>query len=238
MSKEIKREKSTMELWAENEVKIACHRENPGRKEGEFDYGCACYESALKAFRSLCEDEHSGASIMFTKAILNRLITRKPLTPIGDSEDMWNGVHGRADGSKHYQCKRMSSLFKDIKADGTVEYKDVDRFHGFNIANPHYSYHSGLIDTVMSELFPIKMPYMPLIDAYRVYTEDFLVDPKNGDYDTVGILYAVTPQGEKVEINRYFKETPVGFDEINEKEYLERKESAKVRLEKAGGDNT
>lgn len=87
------------------------------------------------------------------------------------------------------------------------------------------------------ELFPIKMPYMPLIDAYRVYTEDFLVDPKNGDYDTVGILYAVTPQGEKVEINRYFKETPVGFDEINEKEYLERKESAKVRLEKAGGDN-
>lgn len=69
------------------------------------------------------------------------------------------------------------------------------------------------------------------------YLEGFLVDPKNGDYDTVGILYAVTPQGEKVEINRYFKETPVGFDEINEKEYLERKESAKVRLEKAGGDN-
>lgn len=26
MSEEIKREKSSMELWAENEVKIACHR--------------------------------------------------------------------------------------------------------------------------------------------------------------------------------------------------------------------
>lgn len=113
MREEIKREKSRMELWAENEVKIACYHENPNRKEGEFDYGCACYESALKAFQSLCEDEHSGASIMFTKAILNRLITGKPLAPIEDTEDMWNEVHGRADGSKHYQCKRMSSLFKD-----------------------------------------------------------------------------------------------------------------------------
>ena len=104
MSK-IKREKSKMELWAENEVKIACHR-----KGDEFDYGCASYESALKAFKTLCKDEHSGASIMFTKAILNRMITGKPLTPIEDTEDVWNEVHGRKDASKHYQCKRMSSL--------------------------------------------------------------------------------------------------------------------------------
>lgn len=103
--------------------------------------------------------------------------------------------------------------------------------------NPHYSYHSGLIDTVMSELFPIKMPYMPLIDAYRVYTEDFLVDPKNGDFDTVGILYVVTPKGEKVETNRYFKDAPVGFAEIDRDEYLKRKEAAKARLEKAGENN-
>ena len=229
MSEEIKREKSSMELWAENEVKIACHR-----KGGEFDYGCACYESALKAFQSLCNDGLSGASIMFIKAILNRMIAGKPLMPIEDNEDVWNEVHGRKDDSKHYQCKRMSSLFKDVKPDGTVEYKDVDRFHGVNIANPHCSYHSGLIDTVMSELFPIAMPYMPLIDAYRVYTEDFLVDPKNGDYDTVGILYVVTPQEEEFEVNRYFKGSSVGFAEIDEKEYLERKEAAKARLEKAG----
>lgn len=232
MSEEIKREKSGMELWAENEVKIACHR-----KGDEFDYGCASYESALKAFKTLCKDGHSGASIMFTKAILNRMITGKPLTPIEDTEDVWNEVHGRKDASKHYQCKRMSSLFKDVKPDGTVKYTDVDRFHGVNIANPHYSYHSGLIDTVMSELFPIKMPYMPLIDAYRVYTEDFLVDPKNGDFDTVGILYVVTPKGEKVETNRYFKDAPVGFAEIDRDEYLKRKEAAKARLEKAGENN-
>lgn len=46
------REKSNMERWAENEVAIACRREKPDRKDGEWDYGCACYESALKALRS------------------------------------------------------------------------------------------------------------------------------------------------------------------------------------------
>lgn len=42
--------------WAQREVALACRREKPDRKEGEFDYGCACYESALKAFDSLLED--------------------------------------------------------------------------------------------------------------------------------------------------------------------------------------
>lgn len=47
----------SMKSWAEREVEIACKHENPDRKEGEWDYGCACYESALKAFKSLMEDE-------------------------------------------------------------------------------------------------------------------------------------------------------------------------------------
>lgn len=40
---------SNMLDWAKREVEIACKKENPNRKEGEFDYGCACYESAIKA---------------------------------------------------------------------------------------------------------------------------------------------------------------------------------------------
>lgn len=38
----------SLQEWAKNEVEIACKRESLDRKEGEFDYGCACYESALK----------------------------------------------------------------------------------------------------------------------------------------------------------------------------------------------
>ena len=73
----------------ENEVRIACEHERKasGTKEEEQDYGCACFESALKAYRSLLEDGHSGFSIGMTKYILVRMIERKPLTPIVDTED-------------------------------------------------------------------------------------------------------------------------------------------------------
>lgn len=204
------------------------------KKDSEWDYGCACYESALKAFKCLCEDGHSGMSIGFTKAILNRLIDNKPLIPIEDTDDVWNDISdisGLKDEEVNYQCKRMPSLFKYVYADGTVEYIDVDRYHGANINCPDATYHSGLIDTVMDELYPITMPYMPADRAFKIYTEDFLVDPSKGDYDTVGILYAITPSLERVEINRYFKEAEEGFDEIDKAEYDQRKEMAKKRQE-------
>jgi hypothetical protein len=73
-----------MSDWAKREVEIACKREAPDRKDGEWDYGCACYESALKAYQSLMEDGHSGFSFSLTRQILNRLIDGKPLTPIED----------------------------------------------------------------------------------------------------------------------------------------------------------
>ena len=76
--------------WAKKEVEIACNKENPDRKENEFDYGCACYASALKAFESLYNDNHSGYSIKITQMILNRLIDGYPLTPIEDTNDIWN----------------------------------------------------------------------------------------------------------------------------------------------------
>ena len=117
-----------MESWAEREVEIACKREAPDREPGEWDYGCACYESALKAFNSLCEDGHSGFSIGMTKQILNRLIECKPLTSIEDTEDVWDNTTdfgGHRGEVANYQCKRMSSLFKYVYVDGSVKYRDV-----------------------------------------------------------------------------------------------------------------
>jgi hypothetical protein len=60
--------------WAKNEIEIACKNERGDKNPEEFDYGCACYESAYKAFQSLMEDGHSGMSIGFTKAILRVFI--------------------------------------------------------------------------------------------------------------------------------------------------------------------
>ena len=87
------------------------------------------------------------------------------------------------------------------------------------------AYTSGFIDRIMSELYPITMPYMPLDESITVFTEDFLVDPKAGDYDTTGILYCITPEGEKREINRYFKDGdgPYGMKEIAKLEYFYRR---------------
>lgn len=215
----------SMTNWAENEVRIACERERALSKtpEGEWDYGCACYESALKAYKSLMEDGHSGMSISITKNLLVHLIEGKPLTPIEDTEDVWHYVHDREDGSKVYQCQRMFSLFKQIYPDGRVEYRDTDYCFCVDLNDPNVSYRSSFVNGIMYEMFPITMPYIPPTISYKVICESFLFDKKNGgDFDTTGILYIITPDGERKDIKRYFAETEDGFVEIEEAEYVTR----------------
>lgn len=216
--------------WAKKEVQIACNKENPDRKDGEFDYGCACYESALKAFNSLLEDEHSGFSIAVTKHILNRLIEGKPLTSIEDTEDVWNDVSDRGE-KVIYQCSRMSSLFKYVYEDGKIIYRDINRVICFDVNDPDIAYSNGTINKVIDEMFPITLPYYP-IGHIKVYCEEFLTDDRNGDFDTLGILYGIKPTGERFDINRYFKEVDNGFVEIDRKEYLSRMEMSKEEREK------
>ena len=225
--------------WAKKEVEIACKKENPNRKDGEFYYDCACYESALKAFETLCNDGHSGLSIKFAQLILNRLINGQPLTPIEDTDDVWNDASEVSHNKyvyKLYQCKRMSSFFKYVYDDGTVEYNDINRSYCVNINNPNNTYSSGLIRGIIDKMFPITMPYMPGTPI-KVYCEDFLTDKKNGDFDTVGVFYALkTENGEqkKIEINRFFRETKDNeeFDwvEISKDEYYQLKNESERRL--------
>nr|UVY56203.1 MAG: hypothetical protein [Bacteriophage sp.] len=211
--------------WAQREVALACKREKPDRKEGEFDYGCACYESALKAFDSLLEDGHSGMSIGYTKQILNRLIEGKPLTPIEDTKGTWEYVHTNTKkGCRTYQCKRMSSLFKDVYPDGTVKYHDNDRIICAETNSPDVYFTNNFITRIVEETIgEITMPYFPESKPIKVFVHEFLVDPKFGDYDTLGIHY-LYHAGNKIQIGRYFKETESGFEEITIDEYLSRAE--------------
>lgn len=234
----------SLKKWAEKEIEIACKRENPDRKEGEWDYGCHCYESALKAFKSLLEDEHSGLSISITKNILNRLIDVKPLTPIEDTDDIWTLELIDKHYTSTYQCKRMSSLFKYVYSNGNLKYHDIDRVIGVNIHEPKYAYHNNFINNIIDEMYPITMPYMPYDEPFRVYTEEFLVDKKHGDFDTRVILYLTRPDGERVEINRYFREPEsdieennayYGWIEISKEEYEERK-SRRINKEDKSND--
>ena len=157
-----------MSEWAERECRIACKRENPDFDfdSDEFDYGCSCYKSALKAYKSLMEDGHSGASFGFTKNILIRLMEGQPLTPITD-KDFFEGDNLRCLGDDEYlkerglksdiQCPRMSSLFRKETLDGKVTYHDVDRAYFVDIENPSNTYSSCV--SFLDELVPITMPY-------------------------------------------------------------------------------
>lgn len=217
--------------WAKREVEIACKKENPNRKEGEFDYGCACYESALKAFESLCEDGHSGFSIKMSQAILNRLVNGQPLTPIEDTDDNWGKCLVPKNSPEMYKCKRMHGLYKLVYADGTVKYDDINSSYCVDINDPDRTYYSGLVNNIINEMFPVTMPYMPG-QKIAVYCEEFLTDKKNGDFDTVGVFYAlktVDGKQEKIEINRFFSESgykkaKVGCLEISKEEYYKLKE--------------
>lgn len=230
-----KKEKSNMEIWAENEIKIACERENPNRNKGEWDYGCACYEGAFEAFKTLLGQGHSGYSIGITKYILNRLIDGKPLTPIEDIPESWNECGLEKDGKRIYQCKRMSSLFKNVYPDGRVEYTDVDRVVCQDIRDGGFEYSNKHLRELVLKMYPIEFPYMPTEKPFRIYTEDFLAYEKNGDFDTVGALYLIKPNGERVEVNRYFAYDD-GYDvkEIDKDEYERRRQLANDLLKVKG----
>ena len=213
-----------MKEWAKREIEIACKKERGDKNPDEWDYGVACYESAHNAFLSLLGDGHSGMSIGFTKNILNRLIDGKPLTPIEDVSDTWNECTYSRDDSTLYQCKRMSSLFKYVYPNGTVRYKDVNRYICVNKDDPSNYWHNGFIGSLIDDKYPITMPYMPSSRQYIVWCTEGLSDPKNGDFDTIGVWYIDRPDGERDIIERFFKEdeNDPSFVEITREEYEER----------------
>lgn len=210
----------TMTDWATNEVELAIAKE-------DSDYGKMCYESALKAYKTLMEDPHSGLSWSFTREILNRLMYEKPLTPLEDTPDQWNQVND----DPEFQHKRRSSLFKRIDKDGNISYSDVSRFVAYNINRAKVPFYSGLCNYILDDMYPIEFPYMPE-STISFYVEEFLTDKKNGDFDTVGVIQAVKDD-VPVRINRYFREPVVpenptyhGWVEIDEAEYIKRRQEA------------
>lgn len=238
--------------WAKREVELACQKENPNRKDGEFDYDCACYESALKAFESLHGNDHSAFSISQADAIrfrwdpfraiaiLNRLISGRPLTPIEGTDDEWGpachyGRHPYSSGVTTYQCNRRSSLFKEVYLDGTVKYYDNKYVICADIDKPGITYSFGLVSDIVHDMFPITMPYSPEKPIF-VLCDCFLTDEANGDFNTVGVFSAlkqngvITEQTKFTKINKFFREVSEGekgpWVEITKKEYYERKAKA------------
>ena len=186
--------------WAKKEVEIACKRENPNWDGESFDYGCSCYMSALKAFESLCEDGHSGYSFSITRSILKKLLDRRPLTPITD-EDFANQT-SIFDDKEEYQCPRMSSLFKTVYKDGSVEYSDVDRAYSFDAEFPDDTFTCGFDDSFLNRLIPITLPYDGTSAKYAIKVQRF--DTKDG-VEYRAILSITDSDGKVIPVDKYYR---------------------------------
>lgn len=186
--------------WAKNEIELALKEtNNPLKKK--------CYKTVLKIFKILNSDKFSWEETGFIRRTINALFSYYPLTPIENNDDEWIecfGIHENP-AVRVFQHKRMGSLWKDVFPDGTIKYKDNERARGIDI-HSNVPYCSWVTSEIINELYPITFPYTPPKEPYQVFVEDFLFDKNKGDFDTKYIHYIITPEGEKVEVNRVFNE--------------------------------
>lgn len=93
----------------------------------------------------------------------------------------------------------MSSLFKDVAEDGTVTYSDVNRVQLINKESPDIPFRNGFGTRLIDKMYPITLPYFPADKKFKIIVEEFLTDKNNGDYDTIGYLQLILPDGKVVE---------------------------------------
>ena len=218
------------DIWAKREVELA---KNEALKSGADNcsahYICECLNSALKAFNSLCEDGHSGASVEQTLMFLQRLVRRLPLTPI-DEDTTWVKSNVSESGIVTYQCARMTSLFKDVDREGNITYSDVHRVVCVNkddLKAPVW--YNGFVSKVVNSIYPIKFPYYTSTDPIIAYVSEHTTSLSE-DFDTMCIHSVKLDNGETVELKRFFKEDTNGnsWVEIDEQEYNSRVEIEKT----------
>lgn len=155
--------------WLEREIELACKHENPDWDGESFDYGCYCYKSAERALKaaveSLDKDHHSGFSHVITIRIVKRLLDWLPLTPIEDTDDVWQ--HQEFMANNKFQCTRYPYLWKTVNADGSVSYRDTNRCYGIEDGE-EVTWQGKRADDAVNALFPITMPYYPEANKYEV----------------------------------------------------------------------
>lgn len=199
--------------WAKRELEIA-------KKEFNWDeYQIMCAESAYQAYCSMLKDGHSGYSWEVTVSILKRLIDRVPLTPIIDTDDIWDECKW---DKGRYQCKRYSSLFKVVQPDGLVVYHDTDRvvvsYEGSNCL-----WGNGFVSRLIDKIHPIEIPYIPRKNLYIIHAKEgqYIHGPSNRKCDLLALIYLENTAENKTEkILRYFKYVPSeGYVEISKQEY-------------------
>jgi hypothetical protein len=211
----------TTDSWAENEIRIAIEKEkarNNSENEGiGMNYVTSCYESALRAYKSLCEDGHSGMSWSLTVGILDRLMRECPLTPIEEDEDCWSEPD---DFLHHEQCTRRFSLFREKQEDGYYKYYDIDLVATEYVYEDHvYGCGSRKGDGLCESLFGplVTFPYYPPKERYRAYMIEFedLCDENGNEICFVLFAERPAPRAERVDLYSFYAFTTEGPVKLN-----------------------
>lgn len=218
------------DIWAKREVELA---KNEALKSGADNcsahYICECLNSALKAFNSLREDGHSGASMEQMLMFLQRLVRGLPLTPI-DEDTTWVKSSVSESGTITYQCARMTSLFKDVDSEGNITYSDVNRVVCVNKDDLQAPvWYNGFVSKIVNSIYPIKFPYYTSSDPIIAYVSKHTTSLSE-DFDTMCIDSVKLNNGETVDVKRFFKEDTDSnsWVEIDEEEYTSRVEIEKT----------
>lgn len=198
---------------AKKEVKIL--KEELGKEHPELLF---VWEEALKVYNLIISRyPHIFDYRDFGERVLNNiqeLLNKLPLTPIDEKNADWQEVQNgaltkmrKANVVEKYRSNRLSSLFKEVYADGHVEYHDNYRVTTENfITGTEYVF--GLSNLIYDEMYPIKMPYNHKSEwGAKVYIHDFVSNPedKESNFDTIAVLFAKEPGGKIISINRYFR---------------------------------
>lgn len=208
----------TTEQWAKNEVAIAMDKERKAAEKEDgaigVGYANACYQSALKAYHSMCEDDHSGMSWSITANILIRLLREAPLTAIEEDEDCWSSKESLTGED---QCLRRFSLFRKKMPDGTYKYHDIDLVCTCYAKKDHFCTCTSRKGDLIAEMFfgpLITFPYYPSPDRYQVRMIEFdnLCD-ENGN-EICYVISAKSPYGETKSIHDFYAFTAEGAKKL------------------------
>ena len=220
----------------EKEIRAAQKRENPNWDGKSFDYGCSIYEIALESYKTIYpiieKAGFSGYAYGLYTGLMARLLKDQPINPITD-DDFVGGVgmpYDEKNKIQTYQCGKYSSIFKEVKDDGSITYHDINRCTVIDYNDT--SWHSGYVERLCKDYIPeIKMPYLPTDKPIKIYVWDFssaqskkamdlitnnsstrllYSDRKHkmwvelGSYNSVFIRHIVFPNGDIVNVNKLY----------------------------------
>ena len=94
-------------------------------RDGDNEGQSMVYDDVVELLEVFHRQGHSGSSAPYVMRLFSRVAMFKPLSPLTGEDDEWNEI-SRNELAIEYQNKRKSSVFKQLKDDGTVFVYDID----------------------------------------------------------------------------------------------------------------